>query len=190
MAIGSYIPEYAGMAEEYKKMADYYQKQTEDTMTRSALRGRYRTSAILPEAIGKQRTEYSLGMNNQLSNIALQEAGLAREERMTAQSAREQEAMMFGGQSAYGGGALKGQYPWQSEMQTNQFKENELQRAWQRKLAEDQWNAQIKMSEEQANKGFLGSLFGGIGSILGGVAGSIFSPINALIGNQNNQNKK
>ena len=163
MAIGQYIPAYKDVGTSLQNILDFYRSQGSSDIIRGARATRQRSSGALGEDLGRFGTEYGLGASQQLSNLGLEEA-------KTYTSTMENQANTWGGTSAITGRNLQGQYPWQSQ-------ESGIQRDWQRKLQEDQWNAMQEIEKQKSSAGLLGAIGGGIGSIFGGM---IFNPLNAL----------
>lgn len=123
------------------------QKGIED-IQRSAVVSR-RRSYSTPEDITNFSKQYDMAANRDLSQMALGQ-----------QDKRANEVNMWGGISPYTGATIQGQLPYQSQ-------QSEIQRAWNRKLQEDQWNAQREIANTQASGAFWGAIGGGIGTILG-----------------------
>lgn len=160
---------YEDLEQALKTQGEYYQTEAEKAATRAFATSRARTAGILPETIGRMRTEYGLGMGKQIGELRASSAEKAW-----------QESMQFGGYSPFSRGTIKGQLPFTTEFQageatkqrTWQTGESALQREWQRRLQEDQWKVQKEIAEQQAWSNIISGITGGIGSILGGGLGA------------------
>lgn len=108
-----------------------------------------RRSYSAPEDIANFSKQYDIAANRDLSQMALGQ-----------QDKRAAEVNTWGGVSPYTGATIQGQLPYQSQ-------QADIQRAWDRKLQEDQWNAQREIANNQASGAFWGAIGGGIGTIFG-----------------------
>lgn len=163
MAIGDLISGFKDVGTSLQDLLNYYQQQGTSDIIRGSRAMRTRTSGALGTDLTKFGTEYGLGAAQQMSSLGLEEQNIYN-------TAMENQANVWGGTSSITGKTLQGQYPFQAGQAG-------IQRDWERKLREDEWNAMQRIEQQKSSSGLLGAIGGGIGSIFGGL---IFNPLNAL----------
>ena len=144
----SYIP--TSVEDIFNKYNTYYRDKGAEDITRNSVVTGRRTSDVAPEAISKFNTEYGLGASKGMADLS-----------MTGATQAENEAMQFGGTSAFTGNNIQGALPFQAE-------QSNIQREFDKAQNEANWKAEQEMADKQAAASIWSGIFGGAGSLLGG----------------------
>ena len=149
-----------GVQSVYDQYNQYYQNKGAMDINRNSIVSNRRSSDTGPQALNDFNLQYGLGASKQMGDLSMQGATQA-----------ENEAMQFGGTSAFTGNTLQGALPFQAQQQTNAQNftagQSEIQREFDKAQSEAQWAAQKQISENNAANSLWGSIFGGVGSLLG-----------------------
>lgn len=162
MAGFSYIP--SGIESAYTDYNKYWQNKGQQDISRNALVGNRRSSDVAPTAIGTFNTQFGLGASKELADLSMTGAGAA-----------EQEAMTFGGLSPFTGQNIQGQDPFAAaeaeKTRTFQAGQSEIEREFTKAQNEAAYKAAADIADKQSNASIWAGIFGGAGSLLGGIFG-------------------